>query len=144
MSTYGNKRKDDQLGMPHGTAVGRLKKLILFDLIKETGKDTCFRCGEKIASVDDLSIEHKIAWLDNDPALFWSIENIAFSHIRCNFGSGRRSAVRRSHVHLRTHDQYKICKVCGVTSEHKVFRTDSYICNQCAWTTQEKKRRQKI
>ncbi|KKL25623.1 hypothetical protein LCGC14_2403400, partial [marine sediment metagenome] len=37
-----------------------------------------------IDNIDDFTIEHKIPWLDNDSDLFWDLDNIAFSHNRCN------------------------------------------------------------
>jgi hypothetical protein len=84
VAIYSNKSKDEFLGMSHGTASHRLKKLILFNLLQELGRDGCFVCGEKISDVEALSIEHKKPWLFVDVALFWDLENIAFSHLRCN------------------------------------------------------------
>jgi hypothetical protein len=83
-----NKRAK-QLGMPFGTACNRLRKSIMFSLIQETKKDNCYRCGNKIERDTDLSIEHPTSWLDSeDPkGLFWSLENIAFSHLSCNSGA---------------------------------------------------------
>ena len=76
--------KDNFLGMPHGTANQRLRKLLLFDLIHRLGETSCFRCGNEISSVDELSIDHKSPWEGVDPALFWDLNNIAFSHLSCN------------------------------------------------------------
>ena len=85
MSKYSLK-KAEQLGMPIGTASAKLKKKILFNFIIIQGLDDCFRCGQKIRNIDNLSIEHKIDWLNsNDPiGLFFDINNIAFSHLSCN------------------------------------------------------------
>ncbi len=85
MNKY-NLKKAKQLGMPHGTATARLRKKILFHLILLQDLDLCYRCKEKIKSIDNLSIEHKIDWLDSeDPIkLFFDINNIAFSHLSCN------------------------------------------------------------
>lgn len=90
MSKEYNKKKSEQLGMPFGTANQRLRKIILFNLVQETQKDNCFQCGKKIENIDNLSIEHKIPWLDNSAELFWKLDNIAFSHLKCNISSGRR------------------------------------------------------
>lgn len=73
-----------QLGMNPSTAVGRLRKMVLFNRIKRVGEDVCYRCGEKITNVKDLSLDHKIPWLDNDTTLFWDLDNIAWSHCNCN------------------------------------------------------------
>jgi hypothetical protein len=85
-----NKKKSEQLGMPLGTACGRLRKLIMFDLLKQLGKDICYRCNRSIDTVDELSIEHKEPWLDVNPNLFWDLNNISFSHLSCNIAHGRR------------------------------------------------------
>lgn len=77
-------RKSEQLGIPFGTACGRLRTSLMFQLVQQAKRDTCFKCGTAIESAEELSIEHKEPWLDNDPDLFWDLDNIAFSHRRCN------------------------------------------------------------
>ena len=52
-------RKSAFLGMPHGTAANRLRKMVMFHLLQKHGENICFQCGEKIATADELSIEHK-------------------------------------------------------------------------------------
>lgn len=92
MSKYGNEKKNEQLGMPFGTASGQLRKLILFDLLKKLNKNICFRCGEEISNIEELSIEHIVPWLDSDnpKELFFSLENISFSHLLCNIRAIRK------------------------------------------------------
>jgi hypothetical protein len=88
-------RKQEQLGMPLGTALARLRKLIMFRLVQRLGEDTCYRCGLKIETVKDLSIEHKQPWFDVNPSLFWDLDNVAFSHLSyCNAGNRRRGVER--------------------------------------------------
>ena len=96
MSKYGNEKKNEQLGMPFGTASGRLRKLILFALLKETNKNICFQCKKEILSIEELSIEHIVPWIDseNPKELFFSMDNISFSHLSCNVG-----AVRKEYLH---------------------------------------------
>lgn len=79
-----NRRNAEKLGMPVGTAMNRLRKMVLFSLIQRVGEDTCYRCGKKIETVDDLTVEHKIGWSGKDTEVFWDLENIAFSHMLCN------------------------------------------------------------
>ena len=69
-------KKSAQLGMPHGTA----------------SINFCYRCKEEILSVEDVTIDHKIPWLDSeDPSgMFFDIENIDFSHLSCNCGNARQ------------------------------------------------------
>ncbi len=94
-------RKSEFLGLDYGTATNRLRKRVMFQLVQEAGKNTCFRCGGKIETVRDLSLEHKQEWLGVDPELFWSLDNIAFSHLGCNSGA------------KRTVNQYGEKKQCG-------------------------------
>lgn len=95
------KKKQEQLGMPLGTASAKLRKSILFSLLKETGKNVCYQCGRVIENEDELSIEHKVPYLDSDnpKELFFSLENIAFSHLDCNIRAARRSTKALSKVH---------------------------------------------
>ena len=86
--------KKKQLGLSIGTAMGRLRKMVLFKLVQETGRDACYRCGRKIESVRDLAIDHKEAWFGISTDLFWDVGNIAFSHALCNSLS-RRSLLGR-------------------------------------------------
>lgn len=81
-----NAIKDAALGMPHGTAGHQLRKGLLFKFAAQLGLTVCFNCGKIIESVDDLSIEHKLPWLnaDNPREAFFDLDNIAFSHLRCN------------------------------------------------------------
>jgi hypothetical protein len=79
-----NQRKAATLGMPQGTANNRLRKIILFHLLKRLGENYCFKCNELIEVVEDLSIEHKKPWEGISAELYWDLENIAFSHLRCN------------------------------------------------------------
>ena len=83
-------KKTLQLGMNPSTASGRLVKDTLFRLAVELGHK-CFQCGEDLER-DSFSIEHKEPWLDstNPKATFFDQDNIAFSHLSCNIGQGRR------------------------------------------------------
>lgn len=101
-----NEKKRKQLGMPFGTANGRLKKMIFFSLVKETKKDMCFRCGKKIKNIKDLSVEHKKPWLDESVDLFWDLNNIAFSHLKCNSKSKRPS------IQIHNPPGMNWCNVC--------------------------------
>lgn len=131
-----------QLGMPFGTAQGRLRKLILFQLVQETGKDICFRCNQKIESVNNLSIEHKIPWFNNSPKLFWDLNNIAFSHLSCNAIHG--NILRRKSCPPGTNWCYK-CKEClpiGKFSKDKSnWRGLQKICNKHRSLMRSKKNR---
>ena len=91
----------DFLGMDKGTAMHRLKKIIMFELAKKAGIDRCHRCKLLINNVEEFSVEHIESWLWKDVELFWDINNIAFSHLACNSASA------------------KIKKGCGSYSKYK-------------------------
>ena len=64
MSTNTNISRNKQLGMPFGTASGKLRKIVLFHLLKKKiGENICYQCNEEILTVRELSIEHKTPWL---------------------------------------------------------------------------------
>ncbi len=82
----------DLLGVNYATANYQLHRNLLFALAQRLGLLDCFRCNEIIVDIADLSIEHKEAWRSAiDPRVaFFDLENIAFSHVRCNCGAGSR------------------------------------------------------
>ncbi len=88
-----NQKKAATLGMPHGTANNRLRKIILFHLLKKYNENTCFKCSKAIEKIEDLSIEHKKPWEGISADLFWDIENIAFSHLKCNLPHSRPGGI---------------------------------------------------
>jgi hypothetical protein len=79
-----NRKRAAFLGMPFGTACGRLRKNILFHLLKRLNENVCFKCREVIETSKELSVEHKLPWEGISVELFWDLENISFSHLRCN------------------------------------------------------------
>ena len=108
-----NKKKTQQLGMPIGTASAILRKNIMFALIRQLDLDICFQCGERIEGADELSIEHKVPYLDskNPKELFFSLDNIAFSHLTCNIGARRHKAPQ--HGRRNMYSKYGCrCKEC--------------------------------
>lgn len=83
--------KNEILGENFSTATNRLKKILLFEMIKENKANYCYRCKKEIIDFLELSIEHKIPWLDslNPKELFFSTKNISFSHKNCNSKASR-------------------------------------------------------
>lgn len=88
MTTRSNRQKEAVLGMPFGTACGRLRRMMVFELLRRHGENVCYRCGGLIDGADDLTLEHKQSWQTNGAAFFWDVNNIAFSHVRCNIRDG--------------------------------------------------------
>lgn len=81
-----SEKKAALLGMPIGTATGRLRKSLMYSLADKLGLLTCHRCAEQICTEESLSIEHKVAWesADDPVKMFFDLDNIAFSHLSCN------------------------------------------------------------
>lgn len=101
-----NEAKKQFLGMPYGTACGRLRKQLLFKLVRDAKLDTCFQCNEQIETVEEFSIEHKRPWFRANAELFWDLDNIAFSHLGCN------SRAKRSPIDKQGPDGTKWCPSC--------------------------------
>lgn len=74
----------ETLGMPRGTANGKLHRSLLFQLVQQAQRDVCYRCGLLITRVCDLTVDHKVPWLGVSADLFFDLDNIAFSHKWCN------------------------------------------------------------
>lgn len=90
------KIKDVKLGMSHSTASSRLRKMIMFKLAQELGHDICYRCYEKIETLEEFSVDHKVSWQNsqNPVDLFFDLNNISFSHLGCNISNkGRRNII---------------------------------------------------
>ncbi len=84
-----NAKKSEQLGVSFSTANSQLRKMIMFRLVQQAGLDTCHQCEKKIEEIANFSIEHKTPWLDseNPKELFFDLDNIAFSHTKCNYSN---------------------------------------------------------
>jgi hypothetical protein len=83
-------KKKDQLGMDPGTASNQLVKDLLWSFVN-TNHPFCHRC-QKPLTRETFSIDHIIPWLDaQDPVnMFFSLDNIAYSHLFCNTADARR------------------------------------------------------
>ncbi len=101
-----NAIKSKVLGMPYGTANGRLRKSLIWEFVKKLSLDSCFQCKKLIETIEELSIEHKEAWLQADDPIeaFFDVENIAFSHLSCNVGAGTKIKTKCFKGHLFTKD----------------------------------------
>ena len=108
----------DFLGIDKGTAMHRLKKIIMFELAKKAGLSRCHRCKLLITDVAEFSVEHIEPWLWNDVKLFWDINNIAFSHLSCN------SAAAQVKTECGSYAKYKSkkcrCPVCHIAYKKRV------------------------
>jgi len=115
-----NEKKYKVLGMPHGTAQNKLRKMVLFHLLKKHNENFCFQCGAEIEAVEELSIEHKKPWVNESADLFWDMENIAFSHLKCNT-RGPLDQSTWKHGSESTYQHYK-CRCVECTYAHMLSR----------------------
>jgi hypothetical protein len=78
--------------MAFGTAMGRLRKAIMFEMAGKLGMLNCHRCSQPITDIDQFSIDHTEAWetAENPIETFFDLNKIAFSHLRCNVGAGSK------------------------------------------------------
>ena len=86
-------------------------------LVVKSNMNTCYACGEKILTYQELSIEHKKPWENRSVELFWDLDNIAFSHLRCNkphIYKGRQRIVVTNKMRC-----YKCKKILCISMFHK-------------------------
>lgn len=118
-----------QLGMPRGTASNRLRKMVLFDVLKRHKENVCVRCKNEIGSVEELSIEHIKPWEHEDTALFWDLTNIAFSHLSCNCAAARRThSGKPSSLRIKPPDGNSWCR-----THKKFFPVDNFSKHNQTW-----------
>lgn len=117
--TSSNKKRNIQLGMSFSTAQNRLRKMIMFRLLQKAKSNVCFQCLDDILTVEELSIEHMIPWLDseNPKELFFDLDNIAFSHLSCNCSSGGKKGNTR---HPSIYAYKKGCRCSKCTELHRL------------------------
>ena len=102
-----------QLGMSQGAANHRLKKQLLFHYVqKADGCITCSVCDMSIETVEEFSIEHIKPWEGRDASLFWDLDNIAFSHVRCNRPHVNGSRAPSEHGKVRRYHNGCRCDLC--------------------------------
>jgi hypothetical protein len=92
-------------------------KLVIVSLLKHAShRGFEPHAGAEIESEKQLSIEHKIPWLDseNPISLFFDLENIAFSHLSCNSSAARP----RETKHPSFHSYRKGCRCEGCKAEN--------------------------
>jgi hypothetical protein len=146
-----NEKKSDLLGEPYGTASNRLRKMILFDLAKRLEMDVCFRCGGRIESLENFSIEHKEAWLNSDDPKkkFFDLDNIAFSHMGCNSSAADRSFTKNPRPGARIVDKEDTawCSGCKRELDKKEFSKNRHLwsglqsrCKECMRKYYKKRR----
>ena len=114
------RKKKEQLGINPSTASAVLKKNLMFRMARQLGDDYCFHCGARICTVQEFSIEHKVPWLDSDDpeGLFFDLNNIAFSHLRCNIQAAKR--IKAMCGTERSYRKGCRCVKCTEANAHKM------------------------
>lgn len=102
------------LGGNYPCLVLKLRRKVMFYLVKKLGLDICYRCGNKIEEEKELSLDHSEPWMYKSNALeiFMDETKIVFSHKSCNYRS------RRQNISRFTKDGYKgVIKIKKVRSK---------------------------
>lgn len=81
----------DELGMSMGKARNILIRKLMWQMIVETGRTSCYHCGKEMTE-DNYSIEHVIPWRysEKPSEMFFELDNISYSHHSCNSAAARR------------------------------------------------------
>ncbi len=113
-------KKQKQLGMNPSTAANRLTKDILFAFI-QADEHVCHQCGGELTR-EDFSIEHIVPWLDseNPKELYFDLNNIAFSHLKCNVGAAR--SPKKSHPSFQAYREGCRCEGCTQANREMVAK----------------------
>lgn len=118
--SYWNEKYDTIIGSSYATLSKQGIKKFLFQLVKKCGLDNCVRCGQKIESSSELSIEHSIPYgRIEDPVekekAFYDIKSIKFSHLLCNcshrnafIGDNEYTGVQRYTV-ASSNEKFRCC-----------------------------------
>jgi hypothetical protein len=132
-----NRKKSKQLKMSYGAACNKLRKELMFNMARSLNKLICFRCKKEIKTIDEFSIDHKIAWLDsNDPInLFFDLNNVVFSHFICNIKAQRKISQKYPNKNGKAWcsncRKYVKTKNFGENPRKQQKRTLRYYCNKC-------------
>jgi hypothetical protein len=122
-NTNTQKEIHKQLGMPMGTACHRLKQQLFFKLLKELKKNFCYDCKKEILTANEVSVQHKKVWLHIDPRLFWDLDNIAFSHKKCNKTERRFSPQGEKSGRAKLNNK-QVLEMREMSNDNKIFKKD--------------------
>lgn len=89
--------KKEKLGLNHSTAQNRLSKKLIYSFQKEINGIDCFRCKKEM-DICSFTVDHIEPWInhENPKNAYFELENISFSHQKCNSREARRTTNVRS------------------------------------------------
>ena len=116
-----------ELGIDAGTAHNRLVKDLLWKFIVQCETTKCFRCGLEMCR-ETYSVEHKIPWrgTDNARGLFFDLDNVTFSHLKCNMAAARKPTklTEIPHGTISGYNHHNCrCDLCKIASRDKRRRS---------------------
>jgi len=114
----------ERLGMNYATASYQLRQTIIYDLANRLGLLVCAQCNAAITDQAQFSIEHQEPWrkAEHPKAVFFNLNNIAFSHIDCNRQKSTGSEVHRNKTECPRGHPYDM-KNTYVYKGHRSCRT---------------------
>lgn len=121
-----NDQKSAKLGMDMSQARNLLKKQVYLMLIRKSGLDTCYRCGDRLIDINDISIEHTTDYNRSADPLkeFFDLSTIAFSHKDCNT-QARNPLPIEGTKHGTNHAYNQGCRCTECRECHKLFMREA-------------------
>lgn len=126
-----NLKNKEVLGTSMSNATMRLLRSLVFDYICRMHDNYCYRCKLPMTR-QDFSIEHIKEWrgAENGQELFFDIDNISYSHLKCNTEARRFRAWNKGII---THgiSGYRLgcrCETCKTV--YSKVRKEKYLRNK--------------
>jgi len=99
---------------------------LLFRQLKKHNENICVRCNKEIEIVEELSVEHIKPWEGISAELFWDLDNVAFSHVKCNVPHRR---IGWAHLRKVGPEGTAWCIACKIFEPVDSFWKDSTLWN---------------
>jgi hypothetical protein len=86
-----NKNRQQKLGAQRKNLTCTLTRKLLFKVLQQTNLNICWVCKEKIETLQDFSLDHRVEWgsSENPRETFTNPDNIEFAHRDCNYVRSR-------------------------------------------------------
>lgn len=97
--------------VPYHKAYDKMRNIIFFETFKKSGKNICCRCGNKIETCKEFTLDHVIPWRNKPKEealkLLVDKDNIKFAHKQCNVNDTQISKSGYWGVTQHPQEQYK-------------------------------------